>query len=106
MLTPGSLHVRLRSFHLRSRSLLGASLALLSFACSQGASSPSGPRAQGQSEFTSAAPGGGNARGPGIGVESGADSAAPTTPGASNGASTTPRTVEETDLYRLEGDRL
>src|SRR5262249_10143435 len=70
------------------------------------------PRVQGQSDFQSAPPGGSSAR------SGGADLGAPTNAGTGTGGSTagrdevagsgnaTPRTVEETDLYRLEGDRL
>jgi hypothetical protein len=68
----------------------------------------------GQTSFTSAPPGamsgaahgGGTAPGAQGGAANGAGGAAGTpAPTAGNG-STTPRTVEETDLYRLEGNRL
>jgi hypothetical protein len=101
--------LKLRRSPAYPQSLLGASLALLTFACSQGSSSPGEPHAEGQSDFTSSAPGASNGRNGGLvgtadGASAGGSSA--TAPTAGNGASTTPRTVEETDLYRLEGDRL
>jgi hypothetical protein len=68
---------------------------------------------EGQSDFKSAPPNGqGNGIGlaaDGAGTASGGSSST-TAPSASNGSkgatSATPRTVEETDLYRLDGDRL
>jgi hypothetical protein len=62
-------------------------------------------RVPGQTQFESAPPGGGGG-GPSAG---GADGGAPGA-GSDNGAAapptSTPRTVQETDLYRLEGNRL
>lgn len=73
---------------------------------------PAQGRVEGQSEFVSAPPNGaGNGRGygaeDGAGAPSagGADAGAAPSPGGS-GAGTVERKVEETDLYRLEGDRL
>lgn len=93
---------------LRHYSLLGACVALLA-ACS-GADKSSTPHVQGQSEFQSAAPVNG---GPGKGVDlandgaGGSAASAGAPPRATEGSSSTaPRQVEETDLYRLEGDRL
>jgi len=67
---------------------------------------------EGQSEFTSAPPNGqSNGRG-GLttgdaSASGGSASSAPTASnGSGTGATATPRTVEETDLYRLDGDRL
>ncbi len=94
---------------LRQYSLLGACVVLLA-ACSESKPQPS-PRAQGQSEFSSIAPNG-VGQGKGLGVDDGAvggptSSPRPEAPGTNNsGSSSTPRQVEETDLYRLEGDRL
>lgn len=95
-----------------------ATLALLAtapsmlVACGSKSEDPPDGRVQGQTEFVSAPPGGTNGGGsrgsttdeaaPGAG---GAN-AAPA-PGGSFGSPTTPaRQVEETDLYRLAGDRL
>ncbi|MFZ5897499.1 MAG: beta-propeller domain-containing protein [Myxococcota bacterium] len=89
---------------LRRRPLLAATLALLAAACS-GDPGSSGPRAQGQTEFSSTSPQG--VRGPGFGLEGAADNAASAPPTNSGSRSAdTQRKVEETDLYRLEGDRL
>jgi hypothetical protein len=70
----------------------------------------------GQSSFVSAPPGGqsgGNNRGAGGGTAAGGDTGAPgaqTPPangnGGAGGGGGTPRTVQETDLYRLDGNRL
>src|SRR5262245_56219030 len=86
------------------RSVLGAAALLVAAGCSSTPPSSSGPRAQGESDFVSTSPGGGQLR-TGIGT---ADAA-----GATNGATppravttTSTRAVEETDIYRLEGDRL
>src|SRR5215470_15397131 len=74
-------------------------LAALVAACS---SQLPGPPITGQTEFVSAPQPGGSSRS----IPGGVDDAAP--PGASPGATSTPptRTVEETDIYRLEGNRL
>jgi hypothetical protein len=68
---------------------------------------------EGQSDFASAPPeGNGNGRnGGGLASGESADTAAPSSAGPGNGMnsggqSAQPRTVEETDLYRLDGDRL
>jgi hypothetical protein len=77
---------------------------LLALGCGS-SSGPSQGRVVGQSEFQSVSPGSGSG-GPGRGgtLSAGAQDAAPNAAGT---ASATPtRTVEETDLYRLEGDRL
>jgi hypothetical protein len=88
----------------------------LATACSgthEGTARPTPPLVQGQSDFESAPPTGssnnetlavdGAASGTG-----GSAAMAPTTSNAptDGSATTTPRTVEETDLYRLDGDRL
>lgn len=67
---------------------------------------PAAERIEGQSEFVSAPPGGTSAgRGYG-GAESSDGSAAPAAPGGGSKVAPEARKVEETDLYRLEGDRL
>ena len=90
------------------RYCMGAAL-LSAFGCSgRGDPDPGQPRAEGQSEFTSASPQSGSRSG-GVEVADGASSGAPgaaPTAGGAKAASATPRTVEETDLYRVEGDRL
>jgi hypothetical protein len=88
-------------------------------ACSSSSNDGSGGRAEGQTEFTSAPPNGmgvssgfsGSTGATGGGVATGAaapqaadNAASKTTSGSSS--SSAPRTVEETDLYRVEGDRL
>lgn len=96
-----------------SRTALRLVLALgsLQLACSSDARPGKSPDLiEGQSEFASAPPNGSNGRGvpTGNGAEDGGDlSAAPG--GGGKGSSDTgskPRSVEETDLYRLDGDRL
>jgi len=85
---------------------LALSVALTAFtACSSGPTA----RTPGQTDFVSAPPAGsaasssfGGPQGTASGSKNGA---VPAAPGASD-ASSAPRTVEETDLYRLEGDRL
>ncbi|MET0791550.1 MAG: beta-propeller domain-containing protein, partial [Polyangiaceae bacterium] len=76
------------------------------FACG-GSSAPVQSREVGQSDFASVSPGASpNGRG-GLGVSDTAGNAAPEAAGPQDsGSAATPRTVEETDLYRLEGDRL
>ena len=74
------------------------------------------PLVTGQSDFESAPPNGSNGKGAGSPATDGAGtgaggsggSAAAPSPEASAGNSggSTPREVEETDLYRLDGDRL
>jgi len=76
-------------------------LALVLLACSAEQQVGPKPLARGQSEFVSSPPqnnGGGGLLAP--------EAGAPTADGGSRDASSTPRKVEETDLYRLEGDRL
>jgi hypothetical protein len=77
-------------------------------ACSNAEGGASQPRISGQSEFESVQPGSTGSKG-GLSVGAG-DGAVPAAEGprASDSASAAaaPRTVEETDLYRLEGDRL
>ena len=82
-------------------------------ACSGGSSSGGDPnqRVSGQSDFISAPPVGTNAGSSEstFGAAGGADNAATPTTGASKGATATssqPRTVQETDLYRLDGNKL
>ncbi|HEX7664712.1 MAG TPA: beta-propeller domain-containing protein [Polyangiaceae bacterium] len=98
-------------FSLASVGALAAVSSLLP-ACSgsSGGGGPSAERNIGQSDFTSAPPvgtqGGGSFNSAGEGDTAGGGATAPTT-GGSKGATTTPaRTVEETDLYRLDGNRL
>jgi hypothetical protein len=102
----------------RSHTALALVLALGStLACSSNASHGKTPDlTEGQSDFTSAPPNGtsqNNELAVGDGAQSaGTGGSAAGVPGASNGnkdarASTSaPRTVEETDLYRLDGDKL
>ncbi len=73
-----------------------------------GSSGSPADRVMGQSEFQSVAPGANQSRGGSLSLNAGASDTAPQAGGktATSSASTTPRTVEETDLYRLEGDRL
>jgi hypothetical protein len=68
-----------------------------------GKSGPDNQRQPGQTSFVSSPPGGGGAL-----RANGAQGATPAadTNGSSNSSGGTPRTVEETDLYRLEGTRL
>ncbi|HEY0195649.1 MAG TPA: beta-propeller domain-containing protein [Kofleriaceae bacterium] len=61
-------------------------------------------RAVGQTSFESAPPGGGTRNGGG--ADSGAGDAEGGVPSPTNPTSSPTRTVEETDLYRLEGNRL
>jgi hypothetical protein len=87
---------------------LVSGLAMVPLAC--GGSSASQQRTVGQSDFASVAPGSGQAVGHGVsdsagGPEAAAGGATAAVPGNSSSDSST-RTVEETDLYRLEGDRL
>jgi hypothetical protein len=84
--------------HTKTALFLVASACGLAAGCSDSNSSGVTPELyQGQSDFSSAPPNGsGNGRGGGTGSPSPAE-------GGSGGP---PRTVEETDLYRLEGDRL
>jgi hypothetical protein len=85
---------------------------LLLGACSSSSPSPSGAPLAGQTSFISAPAGGGGAGGAegdfAAGSSSGGASNGAATPTAGlSGAQTTPtRTVQETDLYRLEGTRL
>src|SRR5690349_14231091 len=97
----------MRSWIPVGRYCMGAAL-VAAFGCSDRGSTDDGqPRAEGQSEFTSSSPGNGS-RAPGLGVADGANAGGSATaaPTAGKGATATPRTVEETDLYRVEGDRL
>jgi hypothetical protein len=72
----------------------------LACALAAACSDPAGDPIVGQTQFVSAPPGGDNAKAAG-----GTDTAGPT-PSPSGSTSATPRAVEETDLYRLDGDRL
>lgn len=91
--------------------MLGA-LAVLA-GCSSAVSHPEQDRVSGQSEFQSVQPGAASrnaggltngSAGPGLALpQSAAD---PGTNDSAKGNTATPRTVEETDLYRLDGDRL
>lgn len=103
-----------RSFSVRTYGTLGFVALLLGIGC--GSSDESGRTPElvnGASDFRSAPPNGQSSRDAG-GVTTGADGASgpgnaatPSAPGAQeSGGSAQPRTVEETDLYRLEGDRL
>ena len=86
---------------------LVSGLAMVPLAC--GGSSASQQRTVGQSDFASVAPGSGQAVGHGANDAAAGPQAAggatAAVPGTSSSTSST-RTVEETDLYRLEGDRL
>jgi hypothetical protein len=81
---------------------------LLPLAC--GGSSAPQQRTTGQTSFASTTPGGQGGPSRGGNLSAGANDSAPSAAAPANGpgaASTAaPRTVEETDLYRLEGDRL
>jgi hypothetical protein len=100
---------------LRPRTALTLLLTLGSLQLGCSSASPSGKTPElieGQSDFASAPPNG-NGRGGGSPELAAGDAASTTAPAASNGnskstssSSATPRTVEETDLYRLDGDRL
>ena len=95
-------------------------MAACGIGCGSSGGSPStgAPRLEGQSEFSSSPPGQNNVRGEGFGSGGRPEAPAPEgprqarcrgqpTPLTTGGAqSATPRTVEETDLYRVEGDRL
>ncbi|HZU84954.1 MAG TPA: beta-propeller domain-containing protein [Polyangiaceae bacterium] len=94
--------------------LLAAACAA-SAACGGGSQQPEA-RVTGQSEFASAPPPGASGPGGGGALSAGASqggaggaatngSAAPSAP-SNSGTSTQPRTVQETDLYRLDGNRL
>ncbi|MGC4093378.1 MAG: beta-propeller domain-containing protein [Polyangiaceae bacterium] len=93
---------------LRRRPVLGAAVAVLAAACSSPSVSHE-PRAEGQTDFVSSSP---NGQSNGRGLTEGAADAAGSAGGSASSApsngnsSATPRVVEETDLYRLEGDRL
>jgi len=78
-------------------------------ACSGADNRGTQPRASGQTEFESVQPGSGSQRsGGGLASGSAPEASAPGSDdsAAGPGKSATPRTVEETDLYRLDGDRL
>jgi hypothetical protein len=102
----------MRRFSLRSASRALALTALAApaglGACSSG---PSSAPPSGQTDFVSAPFEGQSSAGPTSGFAAGntggaaAPAAAPPA-GAGKSANTTPRTVQETDLYRLEGNRL
>lgn len=86
---------------------LGSALAGCSSGSSSGGKTPD--LVEGASDFKSAPPNGGGQRGGGELAAGDASNGAPTAgPSKNAGGSTTatPRKVEETDLYRLEGDRL
>lgn len=91
-----------------TEALLASLGALLVVGCG-GSSSPA-DRVAGQSEFQSVAPGSNQGTGKGGNSLSagGVSDAAPQAGNGTSSAAATPttRTVEETDLYRLEGDRL
>lgn len=98
----------------RAHTALSLVLALgsLQLACSSGGTPAQTPElVEGQNDFTSAPPSG-SSSGPGGSLSTaGGDAAAPAAPGKgtngnASGGTTTPRQVEETDLYRLDGDRL
>jgi hypothetical protein len=96
----------------RSRTALSLVLTLssLQLACSSDNAPGKTPElVNGQTEFSSAPPSGSNGRDGGLasGDSDGAESPAAPGGGPSKGnGSATPREVEETDLYRLDGDRL
>lgn len=93
----------------RSRTALALVVALGALAgCGGGTGSEKVPElVAGASEFSSAPPAGSFGRAESGGVATGAPAAAGDANGAGKGPSAAaPRTVEETDLYRLDGDRL
>ena len=99
-----------RSTSLLATSALGALVTLLPTLAGCGSSGDSPPdqeRVEGQSEFSSSPPvgqgGGGAERG---GASAGSSADAPAPQDANRAGSPANRAVEETDLYRLEGDRL
>ena len=91
-----------------ARRALASFSSLLTLAACSGSSGPTTQeRATGQSEFESVTPSANGSRGPGIGGPTLNDGAEGPSAGAgASGASAAPRQVEETDLYRLDGDRL
>src|SRR4051812_23707987 len=97
-----------RGSHTSLSLLLGFSALLLG--CGSNASQGKTPDlVGGQSDFSSAPPNGASGSREGGLASGAADGGAPAAdvPGSKSGSSpSTPRTVEETDLYRLEGDRL
>ena len=113
----------MRTSHLRTLTLLLAPVALavtpaLMAACSGGSSealaggkSGVGQNKPGQTSFVSATPGGqqtGGAHGAsgGFATDSAADAGAAAAPAAASTTTSTTRTVQETDLYRLDGNTL
>jgi hypothetical protein len=105
------LRLRSRWMTISTLAALGAGPALLAACSSSGRVGTGAPddRITGQSDFVSAAPpGSGSSFGSAGGAASDSGSAAPTSaPGGSKNGSVSPtRTVEETDLYRLDGNRL
>jgi hypothetical protein len=108
----------LRSRRLRNRAALAVLLAAASsvVACSSSSGGGGTGRVEGQSDFTSSPPGqsfgGGLAQdSAGTGSTGGGNAAGLSAPMAAKSgsvvaSSSTPRTVEETDLYRVEGNRL
>ncbi len=92
----------------RSLALLAAFIPVSLTACDKADDADRTDLTPGQSEFESAPPQGASRGGPDLGgVENGGDDGAesPNAPGDGAGGGDT-RKVEETDLYRLEGDRL
>ena len=87
---------------------LVSTASLLALACGGSSGPAAQARVTGQSDFSSVAPGAGNSRGGGLAAGDASSTAAPGASDAAHGAEAAaqPRTVEETDLYRLEGDRL
>ncbi len=96
------------------RTLTFSSCALIVLGCSAKGPSSDGPLSSGQTEFVSTTPGG-NSRSGGLAEDgAGGPTASPGAAGSASSAgssnsgtdSGTPRAVEETDLYRVDGDRL
>jgi hypothetical protein len=82
-------------------------LACGSAACGSSTPDPSGSgRVEGQSDFTSGLPQFGFGERGTNADTSGGGALPPSAPGATKGSTAPDRQVEETDLYRLEGDRL
>ncbi len=93
---------------LRPNLFIVAAAILGSGACTPKNTSHTDPPVPGQTSFVSSAPAGGNGGAGGGSLATDQASGAATPKAAANGTATTstPRTVEETDLYRVEGNRL
>ncbi|HKY37125.1 MAG TPA: beta-propeller domain-containing protein [Polyangiaceae bacterium] len=97
---------------IRAYAILGFAAVLLGIGCSGNGKGGTTPELlEGQTDFSSAPPSGQNGRDGGELASADANGAPSAGPGAQEGddaagGSAPPREVEETDLYRLDGDRL